>query len=71
MDVEPAEPFRAVRFNLLIDDVPERAARWAEIQRAAFEHGFLCGFTREQDASWSWGVFTADGDPIRLAKNER
>ena len=26
---------------------------------------FLCGFTREQDASWSWGVFTADGDPIK------
>jgi hypothetical protein len=65
MGVEPATPFRAVRFDLLIDDDAGRAARWAEVQRAAFERGFLCGYTREPDASWSWGVFRLDGYPVK------
>jgi hypothetical protein len=46
-----------------IADVPRN--EWAELQRKAFEHQATVAFTREPDGSFSYGVYSADGELLQ------
>lgn len=53
---EPEAPAESV-------EVP--AHEWSEVQRRAFEHNLVVGFTREPDGSFSFGVYSQDGELLQ------
>jgi hypothetical protein len=55
---EPAPPAEAETLDVPPDE-------WHDLQETAFEHGVRLAFTKEPDGSFSWGVYSLDGDLLQ------